>query len=343
MPVYHLAYWIYNLSGDLRYFSLVFTLLCAVNVALGIVQVFKYLNNIIKLEPALIRLLIIFYTFFSTNILLSFTPETYTFSIFLLSFYTYVTALILSQGKKISVFFTAVMGIFIGGETVTNLVKVFIPVLFENIKFSVKKIISSGVKILISVGVFILLYLWRRDWDYLKILAKSTSQYEKFSNPKGETWLDMAASYFFGGNMLFSSFIVKNLRFFKIHYKGLYYHIYDHPLQYIFYILVFIFMVWALLANRKNKLLYILWLSFLIDAVIHCFMKFGLWVSFIYGGHWVFVVPLLIGWLFHAYRKNKIIYPVLFVILSLITVYLVANNIYRMTEFFNFVNLYYRI
>ncbi len=344
MPVYHLAIWIFHLTGDdLRYFSLTFTILCTVSVALGIVQVFKYLNNIIKIKKSLSFILIIFYAFFSTNLLLSFTPETYTLSIFLLSFYMYISALILSQGKKISVFLSTVMGVLVGGITITNLSKVFIPFLFENKKFNLKAIVSIGIKTLVSVGVFVFLYLWRRDWDYMKIFAKSTSQYEKFSNPKGETWWDMITSYFFGGNILFSSFVVKDLHFFKIQYKGLYYQVYDNPLQYIFYILVFILMVWALVANRKNKLLYILWLSFLVDVVIHCFMKFGLWVSFIYGGHWVFVVPLLLGWLFYAYRENKKIYTTLFIALGSMTVYLIINNLYRMTEFLDFVNTYYKL
>jgi hypothetical protein len=33
-------------------------------------------------------------------------------------------------------------------------------------------------------------------------------------------------------------------------------------------------------------------------------MRFGLHTSYIYGGHFVFVYPLLIGWLFYAYRSS---------------------------------------
>ena len=342
-PVYNLAIWVYQAIGDFRFFSLTFTVLCSINVSLGCVLIFKYLRNIIQLDVKISLLIIAFYAFFSTNILLSFTPETYTFSIFLLSFYVYASALILKQGKQISIFFTSAMGLFIGGETITNLPKTFIPLLFENKKVNVKYFVNLAVKTLISSAIFVLLYLWRRDWDYMKIISKSTSQYDKFSNPKGDSWLDMVTTYFFGGSMVFSSFVERNLRFFKIHYKGLYFQVYDNFAQYLFVFLILAFMVGALVANRKNKLVYILWISFILDVIIHCFMKFGLWISYIYGGHWVFVVPLLTGWLFFACKKNKILYRILCLLLGLMTVYVMANNLYRLTDFLNFVKTYYSI
>jgi hypothetical protein len=342
-PVYNLAVWVYQTVDDFRFFSLTFTVLCAVNVSLGIVLIYKYLRNIIKLETGISLLIVVFYTFFSTNILLSFTPETYTFTIFLLSFYVYISALILSQGKRISVFFASIMGIFIGGETITNLPKTFIPFLFENKKINVKYFVNPIVKALVSAAIFILLYLWRRDWDYMKIIVKSTSQYEKFSNPKGDTWLDMVTTYFFGGSVLFPSFIERNLRFFKIHYKGLYFQVYDNFVQYLFVFLIFAFMLAGLVANRKNKLTYILWISFLLDVIIHCFMKFGLWTSYLYGGHWVFVVPLLTGWLFFACKENKMLYRSLYLLFSVMTVYLIVNNLYRLADFLDFVKAYYLI
>ncbi|PQL95467.1 hypothetical protein C4S77_01340 [Apibacter adventoris] len=343
MPIFNLANWFYHINNNLGFFNVIFTVFCAVNVSLGIVFVYKYLTNIINLKTKTTYLIIIFYTFFSTNILLSFTPETYTFSIFLLSFYTYISALFINRQKKIPLIFNTIMGIFIGGETITNLPKTYIPLFFENKKFNLKEFLTAALKTLFSIVIFVLLYLWRRDWDYMKILSKSATQYEKFSNPKGETWWNMITSYFFGGNMLFPSFIEKNLRFFKIQYKALYYHIYDQPLQYIFCLSIFLFMIGSLIANRKNKLLYILGFSFLIDIIIHGFMKFGLWVSFIYGGHWVFVVPLLLGWLFYALRNNKKIYKMLFIFLGLLTLYLIINNLFRLSEFINFVNKYYKI
>jgi len=342
-PVYNLAIWVYQTIGDFRFFSLTFTVLCNINVSLGCVLIFKYLRNIIQLDVKISLLIIAFYAFFSTNILLSFTPETYTFTLFLLSFYVYVSALILKQGKQISVFFTSTMGIFIGGETITNLPKTFIPFLFENKKVNVKYFVNLTVKTLISSAIFVLLYLWRRDWDYMKIITKSASQYEKFSNPKGDSWLDMVMTYFFGGSMVFPSFIERNLRFLKIHYKGLYFQVYDNFAQYFFVFLILAFMVGALVANRKNKLVYILWISFILDIIIHCFMKFGLWISYIYGGHWVFVVPLLTGWLFFACKKNKTLYRTLYLLLGLMTVYVTANNLYRLTDFLNFVKTYYLI
>ena len=58
-------------------FRLILAWLSNFIISLSLVQVYKYLKNIIRL-PLLISLLIVFFfSLFSTNILLSFTPETY--------------------------------------------------------------------------------------------------------------------------------------------------------------------------------------------------------------------------------------------------------------------------
>lgn len=343
VPIYSFGLMLSSWFHDNRWVSIVFVIICNLFVSLSIVQIFKYLRNILNLNLKVSALLIVFYSIFTTNILLSFTPETYVFTVFLLSFYNYLTVYVMKKGRKISTFFVSSFGVLIGGMTITNLSKVFIPILFENKKFNLKNICFSIRKGIVAVVVFIVLYLWRSNWDYMNIITKSSSQYEKFSNPKGTTWFDMVFSYFFGGNMLFPSFVERDLDnlFLKLKYKALYFDIYHNFSQYIFVGLVFIFMIWALIKNKKNIFVYFLWISFFFDIIIHCFMKFGLRISYIYGGHWVFVVPLLIGWLLHSYKDNKKIYNSIVGILGMMTIYIIINNSFRMVQFIDFVNKYY--
>ncbi|WP_327983612.1 DUF6080 domain-containing protein [Bergeyella porcorum] len=87
----------------------------------------------------------------------------------------------------------------------------------------------------------------------------------------------------------------------------------------------------------------ILLLSFFFDILIHCVLKFGLHTSYIYGGHFVYVYPLLIGWLVFAYRKHRTTLSILSGILLLLTLYLGFNNGIRMQEFFEFLERYYRV
>jgi hypothetical protein len=66
-------------------------------VSLSLIQVYKYLKNIIRLPKNISLLILSFFAFFTTNILLSFTPETYTYTLFFLVLFNYYAALKLKK------------------------------------------------------------------------------------------------------------------------------------------------------------------------------------------------------------------------------------------------------
>ena len=72
-----------------------------------------------------------------------------------------------------------------------------------------------------------------------------------------------------------------------------------------FIAIITVLIIWGFVANYKNKLVQVLGLSLLCDVIIHCVLKFGLHTSYIYGGHFIFVVPMLLGWLFTAREGIK--------------------------------------
>ena len=226
----------------------------------------------------------------------------------------------------------------------TNIVKVYIPLLFEKSVFrNWRKFGNLVLRVLISVSVFILLFLYRLDFKFFNFLNKSEQQYEKFSNPKVTPIWDMIMSWFFGGNMLFSGFVIKDYHNKKgFQYKALFMDVYTSWIPYAFVAAILILVLWSFAKNFKNKYVQILMISFLVDIVIHCVLKFGLHTSYIYGGHFIFVVPLLLGWLFYGYKESAKTLSFLYATVSLLFFYLVVNNIFRMTEFFNFLQMYYR-
>ncbi|WP_346983503.1 DUF6080 domain-containing protein [Chryseobacterium sp. POE27] len=73
-------------------------------VSLSIVQVFKYLKNIIQLPLFISILLILFLGSFSTTILLSFTPENFTYTLLLLTLFNYYSAIKIKNEEKNSGF-----------------------------------------------------------------------------------------------------------------------------------------------------------------------------------------------------------------------------------------------
>jgi hypothetical protein len=313
-------------------------------VSLSLVQIYKYLKNIITLPKKISSSIVLFFAFFSTPILLSFTPETYTYTLFFLMLFNYYAALKLRKNEKIPASALVFSGIAVGGLTVTNIVKVYTPLLFEEKVFkNWRKFGNLVLRVLLSVGAFALLFMYRVNFEFLRFFEKSTEQLEKFSNPKVTPVWDMIVSWFFGGNMLFSSFILRDYHNKKgFEYKALFMDVYTSVFPYIFVGIVLFLVVWSYAINFKNKLVQVLMLSFLVDIVIHCILKFGLHTSYIYGGHFIFTVPLMIGWLFFAYRESDKMTSILFVLIWALFAYLAFNNVFRMTEFFQFLQLYYR-
>jgi hypothetical protein len=312
-------------------------------VSLSLIQIYKYFINIIGLPKKISLLILVFFAFFTTTILLSFTPETYTYTLFFLVLFNYYAALKLRKEEKIPTVALALAGISIGGLTITNIVKVYIPLLFEKKIFkNWKKFGNAIFRVLISISVFVFLFLYRIDFKYLNFLNKSEQQYEKFSTAKKTPLWDMIASWFFGGNVLFSGFEIRDYHNTKgFYYKALFMEVYHSWIPYVFLLVLLFLVIWSYFRNFKNKFVQILMISFFVDIIIHCILKFGLHTSYIYGGHFVFVFPLMIGWLFYSYKNSPKVLSLLFSTVVILLFYLALNNIFRMQEFFLFLEKYY--
>ena len=338
------ALWI---SGN-RYdsvFRLVLALFSTVVISLANVQIFKYLNNIIKLPLKISLLILAFYGLFVTNILLSFTPETYTYTLLFLSIFNYYSAKKIKEEKSVSFAATIFGSVFIGGLTITNIVKVYIPFLFEKkIFWNWNKIGWAVAKIATSVMVFVFLFMLRLNFNFQNFLNKTEEQYDKFSKPKVTPLWDMITSWFFGGNVLFSNYEIRDYhtKDKTFYYKALFMDVYTSAIPYFFIGLILLIVILSVVKNYKNKLIWILVISFSIDILIHCVLKFGLHTSYIYGGHFVFVYPLLLGWLFFSYRNKTISLSILYGVIMMMTVYLGFNNFYRLGEFYQFLETYYK-
>ena len=326
-------------------FRLVLALCSTITISLANIQIFKYLKNIVQLPSKISIFLILFFGIFVTPILLSFTPETYTYTLFFLVLFNYYTALKLRKNEKLSTVALVFGGLGIGGMTITNIIKVYLPILFEkNIFRSWKNFGNAALRVVISVGVFVLLFLNRLNFDYEKVFTKAESQYEKFSNAKIIPVWDMIFSFFFGGNMLFSGYEIRDYHNAEktFYFKALFMETYSSFWNYFFVALIFVLVFWSYFKNFKNKLVQVIMISFLVDIFIHCIVKFGLHTSYIYGGHFVFVVPLMLGWLFFSYKNHPKMLSFLFSVLSVCFLYFGVNNFLRMNEFFEFLQKYYQ-
>lgn len=317
-------------SCNSKIFTLFVTFLCAILISYSNLFTFKYLKNIVKLNRKYCYSITLFYAFFSGNIILSFTPDSFTFTLFLLSMNIYIASYFLSKNKTLSYVYYLIMGILIGGQTISNLPKALIPILFEK-KISTKNFFYFFKKIsVLSLLLFIIVILIPFKFDLFSFIAGNIYRQRLFK-VENFSIFDSFTSYFFGGNMLLPSLRIDNSPWMWITHQGIYLNFYDSWYQYLFVFSVLGLILWAISKNIKNKLLWFLLLSWGVDLFLLIIFKLGLNESFIYGGHFIFVIPLFIGWLFHKLKNNS--QEIINYLLILFIFILIINNGYRIYQF----------
>lgn len=336
-----LAFWFSDgkVNGTFRF---VLAEMSTIAISFSILYVFKFLKNIIELSTKEAFVFCLFYGFFSTNIMLSFTPETYTYSALFIVFFFYYSFSKLKSGRHLHALDYLISGIVIGGLTITNFAKTFIPLFFDRVFYkSWKNFWDSLLKVSLSFTAFVLLYLYRLDFDYLRIISKTGTQYEKFTKARPIALWDMALSWFFGGNILFSSFGIRNYHAQKFEFKALFMELYTSGFSYAFVVVVLLIVLLSWWRNRKNNWVNILMISLLFDCFIHLVLGFGTASSYIYGGHFVFVLLFMLAYFYESFRYNLRWKMMLNCLLLVLGFYMIANNLYRMHEFLNYCSYYY--
>ena len=83
-------------------------------------------------------------------------------------------------------------------------------------------------------------------------------------------------------------------------------------------------------------------LCFAVDLFITGVLKYGISEGFIFGGHWVFIIPMLLGWMYQGLKNNrqKTIFDVVMIGMF---VSLLIINAYRLSQIFDFALKYYPV
>lgn len=78
---------------------------------------------------------------------------------------------------------------------------------------------------------------------------------------------------------------------------------------------------------------------FSIDFIIHIVMKYALHESFIYSGHWIFILPIIISWGIKKMNIKQIrVFNVTFILLAF---FFLLNNMLRLYDFILLAQKYY--
>lgn len=327
-PIIYLLNILFVYTGHYKIKTYIMSLFCNVLISMSIVYIYRYMREIIKLDSKITIILITFYGLFFTNMVLSFTIETYTISIFLLSYMTYYYSHCIVANKEIKTSTLFIFSFLLGGITISNVVKGTIPIFFskDTLSKAIKKSLWVGCAIIACVLFFIII-------KRIDIFSEITTRSQYI--PEAE-----ATNYF----IYLSSFIGSSIYFADIHTRLFLGDWINYPLhlieldlfhsldQFLFSGVIIILLILAISLNIKNKLVLLISGLFAVDIVIHLIIQYGSSEPYIYGGHWIYVVPLLLGWLYKS-QPSKNIRIILTTIFITLLICLLINNTIKLYEF----------
>ena len=317
----------------------------AICMALSVLYVFKYISRVIGLAGCYALLLSAFFGLFSTSLLLSFTPENYTFTMPILLWLVLYTGLCWRNRKSENPVVMGLSAIILGGFTITNFIQPYLHAIAH------KKFWTDRRSFLTQLGygaasalVFLLLLGYRIHYNFSAFFAKTGEQYEKFSQQKSTPYWDMVFSWFWGGNMIFPAFTLMDYRSKSgFAYKAIFMDTFAAVLPNIILVLLLVLVLWAIIRGRKMIPVIQLSLIFLYAIGLHVALRFGLRSAYIYGAHFIFIVPLLLGWLLRFLEPKKHWHAGMVAFLVCLLVYFAVNNALRLQEFFDFGLRYHRV
>lgn len=332
IPILKIADFFCLIVGSMK--ARTFTILSACNIGIShsILYIYRYLKEIIQLQKYPLYLIIVFYTFMGMNILLSFTIEALTISAYLLSLTICYYSTMIYKNKKIYLLTNLIFVLSLGGVTITNSIKGFIPMFFTKDKTSltIKKIILIGG---IFASILIFMQLKYHIWE------ETFVAYQKYSEQSLKTNILYESTFTFWGIPVLMPNVISSLwgdpgsGLIKIVFDTYY-----HWWQFLFVIVLLILLSTSLIYNYKNKLVWIICTTLFIDILIHIVLKFGVDEFYLFSGHWLYSIPILLGWLYSKVDKVKT--NILSIILSVMVVILIINNT---IQFINFTHLAFEL
>ena len=278
-------------------FHLLKTLLMNLLITGGLVLIYRYLKQIVRISSRRALLLTGFTGCFFTTVVLSFTTESYPFSFFLLVF----SLLMLSREYKLTGYIKGRTILFLsflcGGITITNAAKPAMALFLNKAPFWRK--IRTGIKVMLPFVICVAVIM-----GFYTLKAK-------LFNPEGPSPIETTGQlgqYFihdetfgkqalvdFWGNTIISTPLTQQLVGKEVVLRpSEYLHSWNNAV-----IMFLLFLVTAsALLNLKNKYVQLLLMYLSIDFVIHFIIRYGMNEAILFGGHWMFAVPILLGWLY---------------------------------------------
>jgi hypothetical protein len=301
---------------------------------------YKILLKILKNNKIAILLTII-YAFCATTLTLPFVIESFPISSFLLILLTYL----ISIGKFKLNLKNILLGGIIAGTTITN----GIVWLLANL-LTVRNLKKVAFLILIPIIVCIISMLLNRQTPQQYIEGILT-QFGRFSGGQNtynsvfsNSSLDSAINIFLLSPFLFPKLINLPLRP-NLNLGPLQMLSQSFPVNYLVGVIIYSMILFFIFKVKKDTLAKFILGVFIFNILLHVVLHYGLYEAFIYTGHYLFALILMLA---YAVRdllilKKRTITILLILALIGIAAYLVIFNLIKMDQIFEFlINSYPR-
>lgn len=270
------------LFGDFnpKIISVFLVVMCSGLLAAQNVFLYKILNNILELSKQVSLAICLSFALFGSNLLLSFTFDSYVFSTcFLTIFFYYFLKSDKSKKPLKSQFF--IWSFLVGGMTITNFVKVAAVALYSSLrKFYYLKVLSI---LSISFITYLLFF------DKVKTSVSYISNHAHIGN------VNDYLQYFFGSIFVIPNPVISQIPYVDGNLMNAVVGGYHKDFYNVLLIILFIFFLFIVLKNRKHKVIQFVMLSFCIDIFIHCIIGLGIKEAYIFSGNYAFVFPIITG------------------------------------------------
>lgn len=316
--------------------GVVITLFFASFISLSVVYVYRYIQKIVELDGKMLWLLTIMYVFFFTNLILCFATESYSFSMWLVPFSILFFSLYIKNKATIKPLTLGVFTFLLGGITVSNGLKPLIGYLSSKGKLFKQLTICFIIGILFLISVVATL-TYTSDKSFvehfnfrLSFTYDSSNQLTKLNTS------DISESFFYSpilspsviethynsGRFALVSTSSENNRLVILH------DFYKDVWQYLWMGAMLLVFATSIIKCRKNIFVQMMLAMWSIDLAIYFIIGYGIGEGFIYGGHWIFIVPMILAWGYKSLSRKW--QPIAFGILSVLCTTMVINNLYQL-------------
>ncbi|WP_338372946.1 DUF6080 domain-containing protein [Dysgonomonas capnocytophagoides] len=322
-------------------------------ISLSIVYVFRYLKDIVEISKSQIYYITIFFCLCNTCVYLSFTTESYPYALFLLSFTLWYFSIQIKMERKLDHLSVIFLAVLTGGLTITNGAKIIAASLFsgERIKRHFYRIGIVSVLFFLMSILGIILYSkieseYKNEPINYKIMIQNLEAWSIHNDSASGNNSMKISDQFFGSPILMPKMIINKVERQRRDIPTITINQYkiniDFYNNYFYRILLLIFysgILYCCWLNRTNKFLWMILSMFSIDFIIHIVMKYALHESFIYSGHWIFILPIIISWGIKKMNIKQIrVFNVTFILLAF---FFLLNNILRLYDFILLAQKYY--